>query len=248
MDLQALLLCAVVFVVVVGFQAVIGGKSFGSQGSRNTHGDLQIRRKMQHAISGILMVVAYRGGMVTRFGSFATLMAAAAFGFALHQRRLRSPDFNATLMKHFGNVLRPHERVDTLPAAEYLILGAAVAVVVGSMHVTNVSILMIAVGDPCASLAGSIAGKGLRVLRGKSLVGSLAMCVACVLTAYLYLLYWGPPMPESVRLRWSVASALVATVCEAWPLPLDDNLVVPAGTSLAMLGLSTALPENFPPL
>ncbi len=65
---------------------------------------------------------------------------------------------------------------------------------------------------------------------GKSLEGSLACFLACWLAGTLFL---APPFGS----REVVVGALVATVAEALPLPVNDNLWLPLLPGLALMFL-----------
>ena len=196
-------LCVLVFVGVIGFQWVIGSTEHPDKASELE--GLELRRKVQHALSGIMMVAVFKGGFVTQTEAFCTLAAAGAFGYGLHALRVASVDFNRLLMQMFGGVLRPHEKVDCLPGAFYNVVGCAVSLLIGTQDVACMCCLMLALGDPAASLVGRLVGRRSRCRfpGGKSLEGSLAMFGVCLVVDLGYLGVAQPMLSPGDAWRWS---------------------------------------------
>jgi dolichol kinase len=87
--------------------------------------------------------------------------------------------------------------------------------------VAAAALLILACGDTAASGVGQALG-GYKLREGKTLMGSLAFLV----TAFLVTL---PFFPTPV----AFGGALLATVVEFLPLPLDDNLSIPLTAGIA---------------
>jgi dolichol kinase len=244
MELETLLSALLVAVTIIGFQFFVGRASLNA----GDEDDLELRRKGQHAMTGILMIAFFKNGFVTQKGAVWTLLGAAAFGFCLHSARLRSPRLNALLVAYLQDVLRPCEQVDAIPSAFYNILGCAIALLIGSEDVASMCILMLALGDPAASLIGKLAEKYREhPTKGKTHAGSLAMLVVCFVTDVLYISFFQASIPLQQRLMWAFVASLTAALAERTPpFGLDDNLVVPIVPSLIITVLVRALPEVFP--
>jgi len=79
------------------------------------------------------------------------------------------------------------------------------------------------VGDTVAAIVGKSAGR-IRIF-GKTLEGSLACLLICFgITLFL------PEVPFHV----AIVGALVATIFELLPIPLDDNFRIPLSAGFAM--------------
>jgi dolichol kinase len=246
--LHALLSAVLVAVTIIGFQFLISRASSSNAVDNN---GWELRRKGQHAMSGILMVVFFKNGFVTQMGAFWTLLGAAAFGLCLHSARLRSPRLNVFLIDHLKDVLRPREQVDAIPSAFYNILGCAVTMLIGSADVAAMCVLMLALGDPAASLIGKLATRHSRdpTSKGKTHAGSLAMLLLCFATNVLYIRFFHASIPLRHTLSWAFVAAGAGALAERRPpFGLDDNLVVPIFPCVIMTGSAWALPGVFPRL
>lgn len=144
---------------------------------------------------------------------------------ALDLARLLHPGLRRWAMQHIGSALRPREH-HGLISVHYM-TGAAVllsACLPPPLAATAVGYSVF--GDAAAALVGRRWGR--HRYGAKSFEGSAACLVACELVGWVFL-------PERPLAVW--AAAIVATVIEALPLPVDDNWSMPlaAGAVLALL-------------
>lgn len=86
------------------------------------------------------------------------------------------------------------------------------------------------VGDIAAALIGQTFGR--TKIGNKTIEGSLGCLVVCALTAYGMNI-----LPLSV----SLFGAFMATIFEALPIEIDDNILIPLGSGTAMLIMSTLI-------
>ncbi len=123
----------------------------------------------------------------------------------------------------FGKVLREKEE-PTLMGSTYFLFSSILTILLFSKPIAIASLLILILSDTAAALVGK--GFGRVPLFGKTLEGSLAFFATSLLIVWLY--------PGLDRLSGSVA-ALGASVIEALPIPLDDNLTIPlvAGTLMS---------------
>jgi len=128
--------------------------------------------------------------------------------------RLRSDRLNAYFYKHFGRIIRGRERTQFV-GATYYVIGAAICVLVFDERIAIAALAFLVVGDTAAALIGRRYGKAR--FWEKSIEGSLACFLTCVALGIAIVGSW--PV--------AIAGALMATVAEAVPLPVDDNLRVP---------------------
>jgi dolichol kinase len=177
-------------------------------------GDLQTEwgRKWIHlATFAIPVWIAYVPDPARRRG----LLLAFVVVLAVDLLRLSWRAFRRRLEPHIGAYLRDNERTG-LTSVHYLTLTALVLAWVTTRSIAATSMAFLVVGDAAAALVGRRFGTPRRW--GKSLEGSAACFVACMAVGLLFL----PDHPGSVA-----AAACAATLVEALPLPLDDNLRVP---------------------
>ena len=92
-----------------------------------------------------------------------------------------------------------------------------------SKPVAVAALSFLIVGDTVAALVGRAIGR-VRIF-GKTLEGSLACFAACLVIGWV--------IPE---LTWgvTVVGALMATLIELLPIPLDDNLRIPLASGFAI--------------
>lgn len=140
--------------------------------------------------------------------------------------RLGWEPFRRLLEPHIGDYLRATER-RRLTSVHYLTFTALVLAWLFPRAIAATALAFLVVGDAAAALVGRRFGKRRRW--GKSLEGSAACFVACVAIGLVFL----PAHPGALA-----SAAAVATLVEALPLPVNDNLSVPwvaAGVLLLFL-------------
>jgi dolichol kinase len=135
--------------------------------------------------------------------------------------RLRSAFFGRIFLRVFGPLIRSHERTHILGSTYYM---AAVftCVMVFDRQVALSALLFLVLGDTAAAVVGRKFGR--KFYREKSLEGSLACFLCCVFIGLLLL-----------NSLWvMISGALTATLVEAVPLRINDNLKVPILSGLVM--------------
>lgn len=108
--------------------------------------------------------------------------------------------------------------------------GIILALLIYPTQASGVAIAVFALGDSTASLAGKAFGRiHLPINKGKTLEGSLTGLVCAFLAALLFV-----PID-----RWWLAliGAIAAMTIEVFPLPLNDNLVIPLVTGAILTPL-----------
>lgn len=177
----------------------------------------EARRRLLHVASGCVVVLA----PVTSWSVLrVVLTCTAVLAVLLELARLHKSAVNE-MLRRVVPVYRMHER--TRPSgAMWLAVGYALAALASS-PAPAAGILVAAIADPAASLAGSTSEH--RPDEGKTVRGTVVHWLVAV--GILTLLGWS----------WTavVVGASVASIVERWPLGLDDNLLVPPATALAVL-------------
>lgn len=122
----------------------------------------------------------------------------------------------------FGRVLREKEG-PTLMGSTYFLFASILTIVLFPKPIAVASLLILILSDTAAALIGK--GFGRVSIFGKTLEGSLAFFASSLLIVWIY--------PGLDRLSGSIA-ALGASVVEALPIPLDDNLTIPLTAGVIM--------------
>jgi glycerol-3-phosphate acyltransferase PlsY len=157
-------------------------------------------------------------------------MAAATVAFiVIDLLRLRLNPFKNIFIILFGSLLRRRE-FTSLTGGSYLMLAALVCMVIFGNNdgVFIAAISFLAVGDTVAAIVGLSVGR-VRIFR-KTLEGTLAGLAACVGVAYLVSVL-GLDLPFRIGILGAVSASLV----EALPVEVNDNVVVPIFSGAVMM-------------
>jgi len=186
--------------------------------------DLHLARKTWHLGMGTFIAFMY---MFVCSQSTAVMLLGFFLGLDLliETARLKVPALNEKIMRYWGSLMRSCER-DRLSGTPFYIASALLAVAIFPKPVAVLSILLLAYGDPIASLFGVLYGhKGKRFSSGKSLVGTLAGVLTCTLVSLIFFLMMevsGAPL-----IILTLVAGLAGGLAELLPLDLDDNFVIP---------------------
>ena len=149
------------------------------------------------------------------------LIIATTAAVSLDTLRLRHERVKALFQRLFRPLIRSHEQRHLLGSTHFLIAAVLSALVFAKMIVIS-ALCYPVVGDAAAAIVGKRFGRPRRW--GKSLEGSAACFVCCLLIGFLLL--------DSVGV--AVAGAVTATLAEAIPAPVNDNMRVPILSGLVM--------------
>ena len=122
----------------------------------------------------------------------------------------------------FGLIIRRKERF-MLTGSTTLLMSALVSVLLFQKPIAITALCFLIMGDTMAALVGKSFGR-IKVFR-KTIEGSLACFCTCLIVVLVV-----PRMEFTVGL----AGALVATLIELLPIPLDDNFLIPILSGAAM--------------
>src|SRR5262249_6556723 len=141
----------------------------------------------------------------------------------IHERRVRT-----FFRQFFGELLREHERMSLL-GSTYLLLAALIAIEVFPQPVAGVALGYTVLGDAMGAVVGRAWGRHRFFNKSwEGVAGCLAACLA-----------WAALACPLAGLPWTVAiaGAVAATIVEALPIPLDDNLGITlvAGYTMKLL-------------
>lgn len=134
----------------------------------------------------------------------------------LSDRRLRR-----FFLRLFRSLIRSHEE-EHLLGSTYFMIAALLSVLAFDDTIAIAALTFLILGDTVAAIVGKKYGKPM--YWGKSPQGSLACFVCCLII--------GAALLDN---QWVIiAGALAATVAEALPVPMDDNMRVPIVSGLVM--------------
>ncbi len=137
------------------------------------------------------------------------------FAFTVELAKWCSPRFADIFFRTLTPLLRSHERKGAVTGATYYLVSVFLSILFFAKVLALVCIFFMIFGDMAAALVGKMWGK-TKLIAGKSLEGSAACFIVCVTIALVKL---NPII--------AVIGALVATLVELIPFPIDDNLTVP---------------------
>jgi len=187
-------------------------------------------RNLFHVGMGLVCILAYelllgRGALI--------VVGSSALGLFIFMDILRrySPYWNQHFVQRmFGAISRPGEAY-RIPSATWYTAALLVGVIFLPQHAVEVGALVLAVGDPVASLAGKRWGTR-KLLGQKSWVGSGAFLVVsfAAATTFLWLVVPGVGLARAATIA-SVLS-LLGALTELLSRRLDDNLSIPLAVGL----------------
>jgi dolichol kinase len=153
-----------------------------------------------------------------------TVSAIALDVLRIHERRVRT-----FFRQFFGEMIREHERLSLL-GSTYLLLAALLSIELFPQPIAATAIGFTVLGDAFGALVGRAWGR--HKVFNKSLEGGLGCFVACLAWAAFVVTVGGVPA------HVAIAGAVVATLVEILPIPLDDNLgiTLAAGYTMKLLG------------
>ena len=140
--------------------------------------------------------------------------------FRIHERRVRG-----FFRGFFGELIREHEEF-SLMGSTYLLIASLLAIEIFSRNVAAAAIGFTVIGDATAAMVGRRFGR--RPFFNKTLEGAAGGLGGCLLWAWLLVATGALPWPLALL------GALVASLVELLPIPLDDNLGITLIAGYAM--------------
>jgi acyl phosphate:glycerol-3-phosphate acyltransferase len=192
----------------------------------------ELKRKAIHVATLVVPLVYldhplfFFGFHVTRKQASLTLALVLLALLVLEVVRLRARVFRHFFHQLLGDALRRRERSELL-GATYLVMGFLFTVLAFERPVAVAACEFLVLGDTAAALVGKSLGRVPAF--DKTAEGSVACLLVCGAVGWA-LSASVPGFPLHVAL----AGALVATLFELLPVPLDDNLRIPLSAGLVM--------------
>ena len=194
--------------------------------------ELHPLRKLWHVGTGLgLYVILFHSG-ISRTESALLLLLLLIVNLGLELARLRMPAVNRIVLLLFGPLMRPRE-VRRLSGTPFYLAGTLTAILVFPEPVAKLALLFLALGDPAASAAGVLSGgRGPWLCRGKSLIGTAAAALVCMIVTVAFFVRALPSPEPGVLLLLGLGGGLAAGAAELAPVPVDDNLTIPVLSGL----------------
>ncbi|MCA9523074.1 MAG: hypothetical protein KC609_18995 [Myxococcales bacterium] len=182
------------------------------------------KRNLFHFLSGFTGLICYQF-FLDRTGCLWVLTPILATYFLLDVTRRIWPRFNDLLIeKVFSGIVRPRERY-VVPSATWFALSLALVVAIFSQTVAQIAVLVLAVGDPLASIVGKRFG-AKKLFRAKSWAGSAAFLLGSFIAVSIFLVATRPYALPFALLVAGVA-AIAGTLTELFGgETIDDNLTI----------------------
>ena len=181
----------------------------------------EVRRKAFH-LAGVVFPIGYY--LAPDPSGKHVLIALTVAAIVIDVVRLNEPRVRTFFYYLFGRIVRDHERYNLL-GSSYVLLASLLCSYAFERPIAIVSMAFISVGDAMAAIVGRRFGRP-RIF-GKSIEGSLACFVSCLVVAWVY-----PGDPFTWRMMLGGAAA--ATIFELVPIPLDDNMRISLSAGFAM--------------
>jgi len=207
--------------------------------------DGELYRKLLH-----LLALGYPVGYVVAPEPWGlnVLISLSLLALFLDWLRASSPAAHAFFERFFGFMMRRKER-DVLGAktvfngATWVTVSFTLLVLFFPVDVALISFATFMIGDAAAALAGRRLGRTRWLGRGATLEGSLAFLIFGGAVGWLLISGDLPWPPLDIPFPVVLAATLVATLLEAAPLPLNDNLSAPLGAALTITGIMALWPS-----
>jgi len=149
------------------------------------------------------------------------LIIATSATVAMDLLRLSDHRLRRFFLRLFRSLIRSHEQ-EHLLGSTYFMIAALLSVLAFDDTIAIAALTFLIIGDTAAAVVGKKYGKPM--YWGKSPQGSLACFASCLII--------GAALLDN---QWVIVTgALAATVAEALPVPMDDNMRVPIVSGLVM--------------
>jgi len=187
--------------------------------------ELHLARKIWHALTGSLMAVIYYAGLPKPV-SIAVLGLLLATCLFKEIKRLRDPELNESVIRFLGPFMRRSE-ISSVSGVPFYLISALLAVAIFPKPIAVLSILLLAWGDPIASIVGiSMGDRAYRFKNGKSLAGTAAAVVVCFVITFLFMSSIAD-IRFNERIILAVVGGFAGGTAELIPLEVDDNFAIP---------------------
>ena len=182
----------------------------------------ELQRKLIH-ISCTIFPLSYYFFLTREQILFISCFITAGFLMAEYLRH-RIPLWTNLFKKTFFPLLRDEEKSKGLTGATYLFLSMSITIFVFDKNIAVPSLLMVTLADSFAAVAGKLTGN-LKFFR-KSVEGSITFFLFAIVILFIFVPGIG---------YFNVLIALLLTLIEALPVPVNDNILIPVSTGVFLI-------------
>jgi diacylglycerol kinase (CTP) len=188
--------------------------------------DLHLARKVWHMSLGLMIVMIYLLSGMSRSTAVVTVGSALGLNLLIEITRLRIPAFNERVLRVMGPFMRSCE-INRLSGVPYYLSAAILSIGIFPQPIAVLSLMYLAFGDPIASLFGILYGdRSYRMASGKSLVGTSAAVLTCLVVSYVFMSS-NLNLSQGSLLAMTLLGGLAGGLAELLPLEVDDNFSIP---------------------
>jgi dolichol kinase len=141
--------------------------------------------------------------------------------------RMRLAFVKKIFNQFFNSMMREHEISGHFTGATWVLIISVPVIFFLPKEIAILSLVFMSLGDIAAAIVGLSFGK--TKMGNKSLEGSIGCLSICIFSAHLL---------DLVPWIVSMSGAVMATVFEALPIDIDDNVLIPIGAGLTMVLVS----------
>lgn len=187
----------------------------------------ELSRKLIHLVN-LIIPFSYMV-IVTDRVEMTIIMSILSIVFILVEyARMRVQIVKSIFSKLFNPMMRKHELDGKLTGATWVVIISVPIIYFFPKEIAVLSLVFMSVGDSAASIIGQAFGK--TIIGSKSLEGTLGCFAACVIALLIL---------DLIPLSVGLSGAIVATIFEALPLKIDDNVLIPVTSGTAMVLVSS---------
>jgi len=215
------------FVLRVKSDHVVAGKLSrilpiidGKPAQRSLPSKNDVLRELIHASAFFVPILAGLVGVYSVALMICVISALFLISELLRMGRKNLPVISAITR----NAASPAELYEFAVTPLYFAIGIVITLVIFPAPLNGAAIAIFALGDSTASLFGGMAKNPLPFNKGKTLGGSLVGFFFAFLAGAFF-----------VSPTLALIGAAVAMIIESLPLPVNDNILIPLGTGLALL-------------
>ena len=185
-------------------------------------------RKIIH-IFNLVIPFTYLFFLESRFQVLRILVPLTLFAIVIEYLRTRSSVIKKIFNDFLISMLRIHEMDGKYTGATWVFISSTLTIAIFPKEIAVISLVYMSLGDAIAGLVGRKYGK--MKFYNKTIEGSLAGLIVCILSGYL--------IQITLPLVVVFSGAFAAMFIELMPIPIDDNLSVPlfAGTIMVIASI-----------